>query len=75
MGLFVQQAGSTEGGHDQDEPEAGPEALAAAQQAIEQYDRRHELDNVGPEHARDLEDMVEAIMEQAYAEDMLDVSR
>lgn len=50
-----------------EESEAGPEAVAAAQQAMQQYGQEDE-DN--PQGARQLEEMMNAMIEQAYDEDM-----
>lgn len=50
-----------------EESEAGPEAVAAAQQAMQQYGQDSQ-DN--PQGARHLEEMMNAMIEQAYDEDM-----
>lgn len=53
-----------------EESEAGPEAVAAVQQAMEQYDQANNDDDDNPQSARHLEEMMNAMIEQAYDEDM-----
>ena len=61
------QRGEADGGGNE-ESEAGPEAVAAVQHAMQQYGQEDDDDN--PQGARQLEQMMNAMIEQAYDEDM-----
>ena len=52
-----------------EESEAGPEAVAAVQQAMQQYGQGNDEDTP-QQNARNLEEMMNAMIEQAYDEDM-----
>lgn len=60
------QRGDADGGANE-ESEAGPEAVAAVQHAMQQYGQD---DDENPQGARQLEQMMNAMIEQAYDEDM-----
>lgn len=69
QGSFIQgQRGDADGGANE-ESEAGPEAVAAVQQAMQQYGQDDD-DDENPQGARQLEQMMNAMIEQAYDEEM-----
>lgn len=65
--MIVQGQRAEAEGEGNEVSEAGPEAVAAAQQAMQQYGQE---DDENPPNARHLEEMMNAMIEQAYDEEM-----